>query len=81
MTCRELADFLHDYVAERLPTVQRSVFEEHLGICPDCVVYLDSYRSTVALAGSLGDDPDAATPDDVPEDLIGAILDARRRDD
>lgn len=78
MTCREFAAFLDDYLAGTLPPAQRAEFEHHLGICRDCVVYLDGYRRTVQAVRALRGDGDAV-PDDVPEDLVQAILQARKR--
>jgi len=79
MTCRELVDFLMDYLDGLLPEFERSCFEEHLGECPDCVAYLTSYREAVRLgkeACAAGDD---TIPAEVPEDLVRAVLAARRR--
>jgi len=78
MTCREFIDFLDDYVASDLPGDRRKLFEEHLAICPDCVHYLASYRQTIALGQQSFEDLEDEVPADVPEDLIKAILAARR---
>ena len=43
MTCRELIDFIMEYLDGELPQEQRSVFEEHLKLCPPCLEYLESY--------------------------------------
>ena len=77
LTCREFVDFLLAYQSGELPADQRAAFDEHLGECPDCVAYLDSYRQTVRIekiACGCGD----PVPADVPEELIRAILAARR---
>jgi hypothetical protein len=57
------------------PTVLK--FEEHLEVCVACVEYLHSYRETIRLAGEAWDDQIAI--DDVPPQLIDAILAARTR--
>jgi anti-sigma factor RsiW len=77
VTCQELVDFLMAYLDRELPAAERTAFDGHLAVCPPCLVYLDTYRDTVALGRSVctGDDP---VPDDVPEDMVRAILDARR---
>ena len=49
MTCRELADFIADYLSEALPGDTRAQFERHLGACSNCGMYLDGYRETVKL--------------------------------
>lgn len=78
MTCQELADFLMAYDDGELPAAQREVFDAHLGACPPCVTYLETYRETVRLGKSLCDDPAGATPPECPEGLVEAILAARR---
>jgi anti-sigma factor RsiW len=82
VTCRELIDFLDDYVAGALTDDQRQLFEEHLEICLDCANYLDSYRRTVAL-GKAAFEPaipaEAPVPSVVPAGLVKAILAARPR--
>ena len=78
MTCRELVEFLMAYLEEDLAAGERADFEEHLGMCPPCVDYLESYRETVRLGKQVCDDLEGPVPDDVPEQLIQAILAARR---
>jgi anti-sigma factor RsiW len=75
MTCRECAEFLSDYLAGELAADVRAAFEHHLSICPNCVTYLEQVRETVR-AGRLAFEDD--TEPDVPEDLVRAILAARR---
>ena len=47
--------------------------------CPGCLNYLATYRETVRMGRCLCDEPDGPVPDDVPEDLVRAILAARQR--
>ena len=75
MTCREILDFLMDYLDGGLSPAQRAVFEEHLAICISCVAYLHNYQQTVKVGKSLA----AADQADVPEDLVEAILAARKQ--
>ena len=77
MTCRELVDFLMDYLGGELPENQRAVFAEHLDICPPCLAYLKSYEQTVALGRQVCE-PDGDVPEDCPEELVKAILAARQ---
>ena len=78
MTCRELIEFLADYLAGDLPAEVRRVFEAHLGECPECVTYLRGYADTVQLARASAE-TDAAVAAEVPERLVRAVLAARRR--
>ena len=81
MTCRELIGFLADYLSGELPAEERRLFEEHLAECPDCVAYLETYETTIRL----GKDAFSSAQDrgcaDAPEELVVAILAARRRQD
>ncbi len=79
MTCREFADFIGDYLSGDLVPEQRGPFEDHLVICDNCRRYLTQYQQSVELGRQAFHDPDAAVPDDVPEDLVQAILSARQR--
>lgn len=72
MTCRELTEFLADYLEGSLSGEARASFERHLAVCPPCVRYLDGYRRAVRLAkDALGND--AAPPCPVPPDLVDAV--------
>jgi anti-sigma factor RsiW len=75
ITCRELIDFIIEYVDGQLENTARHDFERHLGVCPSCRAYLDSYRKTMALTRAMASDERV---DDVPEALVRTILDARR---
>ncbi|WP_299622425.1 anti-sigma factor [Pelagibius sp.] len=80
ITCREFEDFLLDYMEGSLPTRQRRIFEVHLAICRECREYLAAYRETIELGRQAFEDPAANPPEDVPEDLITAVLAARGGD-
>jgi anti-sigma factor RsiW len=79
MTCRELVDCLGDYVAGDLSPGERARFDAHLRACPECVAYLASYRSTLELEKLAFDHPDDPVPGSVPEELLRAVVAARRR--
>src|SRR6478609_5619248 len=49
MTCQEVAEFLMEYLDGRLSEPERRCFEEHLGECPECVAYLETYQETIRL--------------------------------
>ncbi len=80
LTCREFIDFIMAWFDGELEPGVRRAFAEHLALCPDCVDYLESYERTVELGKAAWDTPaDAPVPDEVPEDLVQAVLAARRR--
>jgi anti-sigma factor RsiW len=77
VTCHELADFIDEYLANELPDEVRTQFEHHLRLCPNCRRYLAGYKTAVRLGKRAFDSGDAVPPT-VPEELIAAILFARR---
>ncbi|MBI3786068.1 MAG: zf-HC2 domain-containing protein [Deltaproteobacteria bacterium] len=78
MTCRELVDFLVDYLDGRLSADERTRFDEHLGDCPECVRYVKQYEETIRVSKAAAATDDALG-DDVPEQLVQAILAARAK--
>jgi predicted anti-sigma-YlaC factor YlaD len=74
VNCRECGEFLADYLAGELATEVHATFERHLAKCRTCRIYLEQYRTTIRL----GKDACAADAPALPEDLIQAILEARR---
>jgi anti-sigma factor RsiW len=81
LSCRELIEFLHEYLDGDLPADARRRFEAHLAVCPPCRDYLESYRRTVSLTAEAWEScgPDDPIPDEVPEELVRAVLAARPR--
>ena len=77
MTCREFTDFIVDHFEGKLPKSVAEEFDDHLSVCPTCRTYLRNYRLTVDLAR----DSEARDeiPEDVPAELVEAVLSARRR--
>jgi predicted anti-sigma-YlaC factor YlaD len=80
MNCKDVAEFLSDYLDGELPLRQRLTFKLHLLLCRDCRRYLQSFAATIKLTQSLG--KQSATEDDppVPKALVQAILAARGKD-
>jgi anti-sigma factor RsiW len=78
VTCREFAEFIVDYLAGELPEESRAPFERHLSRCPNCHEYLAQYRNTVAAGRLAFANPDEEVPAEVPEDLVKAVLAARK---
>ncbi len=77
MTCRECSEFLSDYLAGALPDSVRGTFEVHLARCPNCVTYLDQLRTTIR-AGQLAFADASEEETELPDELIRAILEARK---
>ena len=75
ITCRELIDFIADYLEGALTGIQTEDFQRHLSVCPSCRAYLATYQEMVRAEKSLLDEDVA----DAPEELIQAILEIRRR--
>jgi anti-sigma factor RsiW len=80
VTCREFVDFVMAYRDGELDAGERARFDAHLAVCPDCVRYLDQYRATVAAVQREGQEGEEgeALPDGVPDDLVQAIIAARK---
>jgi anti-sigma factor RsiW len=76
MKCRDFVEFLMEYLDGTLADAERQVFEGHIGDCPPCGNYLESYRQTVRLGRQLCE-ADEQVPPEVPEELVSAILAAR----
>jgi anti-sigma factor RsiW len=76
--CREFVEFLDDYLFSALDPERRLVFEAHLAVCPPCIRYMKSYLATIRMEKAVFDRPDAPVPGEVPEELVQAILKARR---
>jgi anti-sigma factor RsiW len=74
ITCRELTDFLLQYLAGEIRGRRRAVFEAHLAVCDECVAYVRGYEEAVRLGREAFDDSD----DTIPDDLVRAILAARK---
>lgn len=79
LSCRELVEFLNEYVDDELPPERRGVFERHIAICDDCRRYLEQYRSVMKLSALAFAAPVTSTLPPVPEALVRAIMDARAR--
>ncbi|MFT7464083.1 MAG: anti-sigma factor RsiW [Pseudohongiellaceae bacterium] len=80
MTCQQFSDFIRAWLDGELSEGQRSSFDEHMALCSECAQYLDNYREAMELGKSAYLPLDAeALHAEVPEDLVQAVLAARRR--
>jgi len=78
ITCRELIEFLHLYLDGELPPDRRAEFDRHLSVCESCVHYIETYKTASALGRNAWTEPEAPVGEEVPEELVYAILAAGR---
>jgi anti-sigma factor RsiW len=71
LSCQELVELVTDYLEGALPAAERERFEEHVGRCDGCRVYLEQLRRTIELTGRL-------TRDALAPDAERALLEAFR---
>ena len=78
INCRAFESYVQEFLDETLPENQLRVFRLHLRVCPECRIYLAAYRTTVELGKAVfAVEDDLPVPEQVPADLIRAILAAR----
>ena len=53
MHCNELVEVITDYLEGAMPAEDMARFEEHLGECPGCTIYLEQMRQTITALGHL----------------------------
>jgi anti-sigma factor RsiW len=78
MKCRELAEFLNDYVSGELPEENRAHFEFHISKCKNCHEYMVQYE-VVIKAGRMACDEMSDEMPSMPEELIKAVLASRQK--
>lgn len=79
ITCRELIEFLMEYVEGTMDSARRAEFDRHLAVCPSCVAYVQGYIETIRLGRESMRTTDDAAPPGVPEALVRAIMAAREK--
>jgi anti-sigma factor RsiW len=72
--CVEFVELVTDWMELALDDDTRTEVEEHLAICPNCTVYLDQVRQTVAL---LRRTPEEAPPEAAREALLAVFRERR----
>lgn len=77
LTCRELVQFLDDYLSGVLPSQRRAAFDSHLAECPSCENYTRTYLEAMRIAKQAFGWGSEGVPADVPEELVRAVLSAR----
>jgi len=53
LTCQELVELVTDYFDGALSRVDRAAFEAHIAGCTNCRTYVEQFRRTVELTGTL----------------------------
>ncbi len=79
ITCKEFDAFIVDYLDDGLPEKQKAKFESHMRECTACREYLDAYKSSISISKHVFASLDTDLPEDVPADLITAVIDAQNQ--
>jgi anti-sigma factor RsiW len=53
LTCVELVELVTDYLDGALSRRERARFEAHIDACGNCTEYLEQFRRTIQLTGTL----------------------------
>jgi len=56
LTCKELVELVTDYLEGALSGEDAARFEHHLSLCPGCTTYVEQFRETIRLTGTLRED-------------------------
>ena len=78
LTCREFEEFVLAYLDGELTPKQLTRFNMHLRMCRECREYIAAYQRTTEINRAVLGAPDESLSDDVPADLIKAILESKR---
>jgi predicted anti-sigma-YlaC factor YlaD len=70
LSCQELVELVTDYLEGALSAVDTARFEDHIGRCGACSIYLEQMRQTIEVLGHLP--ADALTPE-AERDLLEAF--------
>jgi anti-sigma factor RsiW len=71
LSCQELVELVTDYLEGALDERHTQAFERHLDGCDGCTRYLEQFRATIRLTGTL-------TTADLSADAEDALLQAFR---
>jgi hypothetical protein len=75
MECRQIAEFLGDYLDGTLPKHLRELLEWHIESCAPCVAFVNTYRGTVSAAAALRD---VEVPPELRQRLLAVLRSAKR---
>jgi len=70
LSCQELVELVTDYLEGMLLEEERLRFDEHIGRCDGCDVYLEQMRLTVSMLGHV---PKDALSPEAEQELIAAF--------
>jgi hypothetical protein len=70
LSCQELVELVTDYLEGALPDEARLLFDEHIGRCEGCRIYLEQMRQTITVLGHL---PKEALSPDAERKLLEAF--------
>ena len=70
LSCQELVELVTDYFEGALSEGERLRFDDHIGRCDGCKVYLEQMRVTVSLLGHL---PQTGLSPDAEAELLAAF--------
>lgn len=79
ITCEEFEEFILAYLENDLSATQKFVFEMHLKVCRECREFLAAYQSAMTLTKGALEEETKFDTQDVPEDLIQAVLAAQKK--
>lgn len=77
ISCDDFENFILAYLDDELLPRQKFVFELHLKVCRECRDYLKAYKASMTVAAMAMKAESQAKLENVPEDLVAAILAAR----
>lgn len=78
LTCRQVEEFLMDYLENRLGFWMTLQFQVHLFMCPNCSKYIQEYKNTIALEIKVFENLEDEAIGNVPDDILQAILNVKR---
>ena len=74
MTCREIRDYLVDYLAGDLAPQERNELERHLEGCSHCADHVDASRHALHVSRAALQSLQNPSADEVPDALLKAVL-------
>jgi len=70
LSCQELVELVTDYLEGALSEEERLRFEDHIGRCGGCKIYVEQIRQTIFVLGHL---PEEALTPDAERELLEAF--------